>query len=119
MFDQFKAMGQVAALLRDKEKLREAGERVKARLEAVRAEGEAGGGAVRATVNGKMSLISLELAPALLSGGEKPMVEGLIIEAVNKAGEAAQERARAALDEEAREMGLPELPGGIGGLLGG
>lgn len=119
MFDQFKAMGQVAALLKDKDRLRAAGDRVKERLEAVRAGGEAGGGAVRATVNGKMTLVALELAPPLVAGGDKAMVELLIIEAVNNAAAAAQDRARAAVEEEAQELGLPNLPGGLGGLLGG
>ena len=44
MFDKLKTMGAVASLLKDKDKLREIGTRLKQRAEEVRASGEAGGG---------------------------------------------------------------------------
>ena len=44
VFDQFKAMGALAGLMKNREKIREAGERMQASLEAARIVGQAGGG---------------------------------------------------------------------------
>src|SRR5690349_16160820 len=68
MFDKLKAMGAVASLLKDKDKLREIGARIKQRAEETRAAGEGGGGAVRVTVNGQMRVLEVELTPALVAG---------------------------------------------------
>ncbi|HYB90633.1 MAG TPA: YbaB/EbfC family nucleoid-associated protein [Candidatus Binataceae bacterium] len=44
---------------------------------------EAGGGMVRATVDGSMRLRKIELDPAVLAANDKPMLEDLIVVAVN------------------------------------
>jgi hypothetical protein len=46
---------------------------------------EAGGGMVRATADGSMRIRRIEIEPALLSAGDKPMLEDLIVVAVNDA----------------------------------
>ena len=65
MFDQFKAMGAIAGLLKDKERVRAAMERFREKLERMRVTGTAGGGAVRVVVNGKMIAEDVQLDPAL------------------------------------------------------
>ena len=44
MLDSFKAMGAITGLMKNKDKLEDAGRRIQAELEALRVEGEAGGG---------------------------------------------------------------------------
>ena len=102
MFDSLKSMGAVASLLKDKEQLVEAGRRVQEKLEALRVTGESGSGAVRATVTGKMRVVSIEMGPAVTSGlgadeASRAMAQNLIAAAVNDAMEHAQRAARDAI----------------------
>lgn len=124
MFDQFKALGQVAGLLKDRERLKAAGERVRQRLDEHRCEGEAGGGAVRAVVTASMRVVSLEVQPVVFSGAasggpaDHEAAQAMIAEALNAALEKAQAEAKDILTEEARTLGLPDLGGGgLGNLL--
>lgn len=123
MFDKLKAMGALAGLLKDKDRVRAAVERVKARAEEIRAEGQAGGGAVRAVASGKLRIVSIEIAPALASGmavDEKTrrLAGDLIAEAVNGALAAAGEQIGAEVRREAKDLGLEEFAGSLGGLGG-
>ncbi|MEO1128494.1 MAG: YbaB/EbfC family nucleoid-associated protein [Planctomycetota bacterium] len=124
MFDNMKAMGAIAGLLRNKERLREIGEEFQQRIERVSVIGSAGSGAVRVTMNGKLRVEEVQLDPSLIAGlgaggeGGREMAESLLAEAYN----AAQVQAQAMIREEARrlaeEYDLPDLPG-MDSLLGG
>ncbi|MBN1301040.1 MAG: YbaB/EbfC family nucleoid-associated protein [Melioribacteraceae bacterium] len=50
---------------------------------------DAGGGMVKATVNGRKELISVKIEDEVASGSDKEMLEDLIVAAVNKALESA------------------------------
>ncbi len=122
MFDKFKAMSTMAALMKNKDQLKAAGERVKAKSQEIRATGEGGGGAVRVTVSGQMKVLAVELQPALVSGmaaddRTRELAGNLIAEAVNNANQSAQMQMKALIEKEAKELGLPDLPGDITGLL--
>lgn len=122
MFDKLKAMGAMAALLKDKERLRESAQRIKQRAAEVRAEGEAGAGAVRVTVDGAMHVLRVEMQPALVAGmaadeRTRELAGTLIADAVNAAIKLAQEKMKVVVSQEAKEMGLPDLPGDLGGML--
>jgi DNA-binding protein YbaB len=122
MFDKLKTMGAVAALLKDKDKLREMGARLKQRAEEVRAAGEAGGGAVRVTVNGQMRVLEVEMTPALVAGmaadeRTRALAGSLIADAVNNATATAQAMMKTVIDKESRELGLPDLSDSLGSLL--
>lgn len=121
MFDQFKAMGAIAGLMKDKERLREAADRVKARLEAAEVTGESGGGAVRAVVNGTTTVLSVHVEPALAvgfgDGANRAMAESLIAEAVNDGLTRARVAAQKIIEEEAEAMGLADLLPGLRGFL--
>lgn len=123
MFDQLKAMQSVAALLKNKEQLAEAAERIKAKTEALRVTGEAGGGACRATVTGRMQVIDLTLDPALLAGMSvdektRDLATSLIKDAVNDAMAKAQEQVKQMIAKEAEALGLPGVSDQLSGLLG-
>jgi DNA-binding protein YbaB len=122
MFDKLKAMGAMAALFKDKDRLRETGARIKQRAEETRASGEAGGGAVRVTVNGQMKVLEVELTPALAAGmaadeRTRALAGSLIADAVNSAIGTAQVMMKAVIEKEGRELGLPDLGEGIGNLF--
>ena len=121
MLDQFKAMGAIAGLLKDKEKVKAASDRVRAKLEAPRVEGAAGGGAVRATVTGTAKVLSVSIDPAIgagfASGENKSLAESLVAEAVNDGLTKAREAAQAIVEAEAQEMGLADMIPGLKNFL--
>lgn len=122
MFDKLKAVQAIGSLMKNKEQLAEAGERVKAQLETLRVDGEAGSGACRAVVNGKMKLIDLTLEPALLAGmavdeKTRDLATALIKDAINDATTKAQDRVQAIIAKEAEELGLGDLAPQLSGLL--
>jgi len=121
MFDNLKAMGAVAGLMKNKERLREAGDRVKEKMARARLTGEAGGGAARAVVSGQMRVVEVELSGPLVAGmaaddQTRALAGNLIAEAVNAALEQAQRLLQEEISKEAKELGLPDLPG-LGNLL--
>lgn len=122
MFEQMKAMGAIAGLLKNKDKLAEAAARVKRTLDDRPAMGEAGGGAVRVTVGSELKVTRVEIAPAVVAGmtsgaAALQQVEELIADATNDALKRAQERVKEAIDREAKDLGIEGLGDQIGGLL--
>lgn len=121
MLDQFKAMGAIAGLLKDKEKVKATADRVKAKLDATVVTGSAGGGAVRAQVSGSARVLSVHVEPALAVGfgddESRAMAQALIAEAVNDGLRLARESAQAIIEEEANEMGLADMIPGLRNFL--
>ncbi|WP_334110603.1 YbaB/EbfC family nucleoid-associated protein [Thermodesulfitimonas autotrophica] len=74
-------------------------------LGAKTAEATAGGGAVRAVVNGRQELVALEIRPEVVDPDDVEMLQDIIVAAVNEALRESREMV-------AREMG--KLTGGLG-----
>jgi DNA-binding YbaB/EbfC family protein len=72
------------------------------------AEGSAGGGMVKATVNGRLELLRIHIEPSVLQGGDTQMLEDLIIAAVNQGIRAAQQQMA---DEMSKLTGGLKIPG--------
>jgi DNA-binding YbaB/EbfC family protein len=112
MFDMMKMMG----------KMKEVQTRIKEaqdNLVKLRASGESGAGMVKATVNGKRQLISLDIDPSLLKAEDKGVVQDLIVAAVNKASDEAESLAREEM-RKSTEGFLPNIPGmDLSNLVGG
>lgn len=114
MFDKLKAVGALAGLLKDKDRLRAVGDRLRARAEVVRGEGDAASGAVRAVASGKLQVVSVEVAPALAAGmaadeKTRALAGTLIVQAVNAALASAARQMHQETVREARELGLEEF----------
>ena len=80
------------------------------RLDAQQVEASAGGGIVKATVDGKGTIKALTIDPAVVDPEDVEMLEDLVLAAVNE----AQNKARALYEEEMKKVtgGLPmNLPG--------
>ena len=87
-------------------------ERIQGELAEATVEGSAGGGAVRAVVTGKQTLVSLTIDPGAVDPDDVEMLQDLVTAAVNDALEASRKLAE-------QKMGaLSSLTGGLGGLLG-
>jgi len=114
MFNQFKSMGAIAGVLKNKEKIKAAADELKERIAVTHAEGEAGSGAVRVVASADMKIVSVSLSPGAggaMDEASRAMLENLITEATNE----ALLRARALLQGEVvrltQELGLHDLPG--------
>lgn len=103
MFDMMKMMG----------KMKEVQTRIKQaqdNLVNVSASGESGGGMVKATVNGKKQLITLDIDAAILKADDKILIQDLVVAAVNKASEEADVLAKEEM-RKATDGLIPNIPG--------
>ncbi len=111
MFDMMKMMG----------KMKEVQARIKEaqdNLVRVVAHGESGAGLVKATVNGKKQLVSIDIDASLLKGDDKIILQDLIVAAVNKANEEAEVLAKEELRKSTEGL-LPNIPGlDLSGMMG-
>lgn len=100
MFDM---MGKVKEM---QAKMQEAQEK----LSEITAEGEAGGGMVKALVNGKKELLRIEVEPELFKPEDAKLTQDLIVAAVNNALRKVEEAAK---DEMAKVTDglMPKIPG--------
>ena len=112
MLDQLKAVSALAGILKDRDRLRLLAERIQARLELVRAEGSAGGGAVTAQVTGRMRVVGVDLGQRITmhSQADRALTQKLIAEAVNDALAKAELLAKDAALAEANAAGIPDIP---------
>ncbi len=103
MFDMMKMMG----------KMKEVQQRIKEaqdNLVHIRASAEAGGGMVKAIVNGKKQLVSLEIDPAILKADDQVLIQDLVVAAVNKASTEVEVLAKEEL-KKATDGLIPNIPG--------
>jgi DNA-binding YbaB/EbfC family protein len=111
MFDMMKMMG----------KMKEVQARIKEaqdNLVRVVAYGESGAGLVKATVNGKKQLVSIDIDSSLLKGDDKIILQDLVVAAVNKAIEEADVLAKEELRKSTEGL-LPNIPGlDLSGMMG-
>ncbi len=110
----FGSLGNMASLLKQAQEIPKRLKEMQERLAAMTFEGEAGAGAVVATVNGKADLVKLQIKPEVVRPEDREMLEDLVIAAVT----AAAAKAKQALQEESAKItGGLNLPG-LEGLLG-
>ncbi len=124
MFEGLKNLSGLAEMMKDLPRMKQKLDEVKERLGEIETSAETGGGAVRATVNGRLRVVSVEIDTILMSSlidsdqeEDRALAQELIAGAVNAALEKAQERAADEFSAAAQEMGLPIPPGGLAGLL--
>ncbi|MFT7033827.1 MAG: DNA-binding YbaB/EbfC family protein [Cyclobacteriaceae bacterium] len=103
MFDMMNMMGKVKEM---QEKMKVAQES----LAEIIVEGESGAGMVKAKVNGKKELISIDIDSALFKEEDKEMVQDLIVAATNKALTEADIQSKEKLKESTEGM-MPNIPG--------
>jgi DNA-binding YbaB/EbfC family protein len=88
-------------------------EEVQRKLAQTVVEGQSGGGAVTATVNGKKQLLKIRIDPSAVVGlsGSQPdveMLENLVVAAVNEAGRKADDAMQSSMQS---MLGGLKLPG--------
>ena len=83
---------------------------VRERLDDIMVESEAGGGMVRVVANANRKVMKIHIDPDIIDKDDPEIMEDLIIAAVNKALEKAEERGREELESATKGM-LPNIPG--------
>lgn len=112
MFDMMKMMGKVKEV---QAKMKEA----QAELAQIEVEGESGAGLVKALVNGQKQLLKIDVDDSLVNTADKDVLQDLIVAAVNKATEAADEKAKEHMKQYTEGM-LPNIPGmDLGSMFNG
>jgi len=101
MFDK---ISQMFGMLRNLPKMKEEMQKLQQRLGQITAEGDAGGGMVRAKVNGQMEVLSCTIADEAMRGNDKELLEDLIRSAVNQALQKVRQQIA---EETSKAAGLP------------
>ena len=98
--------GNMSNMLKQAQQVQKKIEDVQNELDDLNINGESGGGMVKATVNGKMELLNLDLQNEIFEE-DKDLIEDLIISAINNAMTKAQEESQSRMNAV------------TGGMLGG
>jgi DNA-binding YbaB/EbfC family protein len=110
----FKELGQMASLMKNLPKIREEMSKLQGKMSQITAEGDAGGGMVKVRVNGHLEVTKCVISDEALKGGDKELLEDLIVGAVNQAVKKAREQVAEETAKMASGFGLPPglgLPG--------
>lgn len=103
MFDMMKMMGKVKEM---QSKMKEAQEN----LVHIQETGESGAGMVKATVNGKKQVVSIDIDDSLLQKDDKEMLQDLTVAAINIALEKADASAKEEIKKHTEGI-MPNIPG--------
>ncbi len=87
-------------------KLKEAQEN----LDKITAEGESGGGMVKAIVNGRKKVISVVIEESLMTPQDKEMVQDLVVAAINNALQNVELKSNEEIKKTTEGM-MPNIPG--------
>ena len=110
----FEKLGQIASLMKNLPRMQEEMGKLQGRIAQITADGDAGGGMVKAKVNGQMELLSCTLSEDALRGNDKELLEDLIRGAVNQALHQVRQKIAEETAKAAGGLGLPPgmtLPG--------
>ena len=101
----FEKLGQIASLMKNLPKMQEEMGKLQSRIAQITTEGDAGGGMVKAKVNGHMEVVACVISDEAMK--DKELLEDLVRAAVNQ----AVQKAKLAVAEETSKMasglGLP------------
>jgi len=100
--------GGLGGLMKQAQQMQAEMARAEQELQALRVDGSAGGGAVRATVTGKLDLVSVTIDPDVVDPADVEMLQDLVVAAV---GDALAQARRAGEERMARVTGGLRLPG--------
>ena len=108
-------LGQLMNVLKNAGQIKQNMAQMNERMAAARFTGQAGGGQVTATVDGKGDLVSLRIEPGLVTAGDVEMLEDLICAAVRDAVRLSRESAQKEMETAMGGLNL----GGMMDMLGG
>ncbi len=105
-----KGFPNMSNLIKQAQKLQAKIEKIQEELEEKTVEATAGGGMVKAVVNGKQELVSIHIDPEVIDPEDPEMLQDLIVAAVNEALSKAKELVAEEMKKLAQGLGIPGLP---------
>ena len=79
-------------------------------LDNITAEGESGGGMVKATVNGRKKVLSVSIEESLMNSEDREMVQDLVVAAINTALQNVEAKSSEEIKKTTEGM-MPNIPG--------
>ena len=103
MFDMMKMMGQI-------KKTQELVKKAQEDLKNISETSESGAGLVKATVNGKKEVISIEINDSIINKKDKKITQDLIVAAINKAIKDVDFKSKEYIKSKTKDI-IPDIPG--------
>ncbi len=100
----------MAGMMKQLQKVQEKMARIQEELESKTVLGEAGGGVVKVTANGKQRIVKIQIDKEVADPSDIEMLEDLVLAATNKALEDAGKMAQEEVGKATSGM-LPNIPG--------
>lgn len=119
MFKQLGQLGNLASLVKQAQQMTTRMQEVNEQLRARRVEGIAGGGMVKAEVNGLGEVLRVQIEPTLVQRGEREMIEDLLPAAINDAQGKAKQLHAEAMQSLTEGMNVPGLGDALANMTGG
>lgn len=101
--------GNMNNMMKQVQKMQKQMGEMQAELETREVEATAGGGAIKAVVNGKKELINIEIQPEVVDPDDIEMLQDLIIAAVNEAVKKAEEMMEKEMGKITGGMNIPGM----------
>lgn len=108
----FEKLGQIASLMKNLPKMQEEMGKLQSKIAQITADGDAGGGMVKAKVNGHMEVIACVISDDAMK--DKELLEDLVRSAINQAMQKAKQAAAEETSKMATGLGMPagfQMPG--------
>ncbi len=103
----FGGLGDMAKLMKDMQKVQENMEAAQADLDNARLDATSGGGVVKAVVDGKGKLVSLEIKPEAVDPDDVEMLQDLLVTAIQEAEAKADDYQKERLQSVTGGLQLP------------
>ncbi|MFO7153076.1 MAG: YbaB/EbfC family nucleoid-associated protein [Bacillota bacterium] len=105
----FGGMGNINKLMKQVQKMQEDMVKLQEELKEKTVEAAAGGGVVKAVVNGKKELVEIKIQPEAVDPDDVEMLEDLILAAVNEALQKAEEMVTSEMAKLTGGLNIPGL----------
>ncbi|MED3661431.1 YbaB/EbfC family nucleoid-associated protein [Ureibacillus sp. FSL K6-8385] len=102
-----RGMGNMQSMLKKMQKMQKEMLQAQEELNAKEFEGTAGGGMVKATVNGERKVLDISIDPSVVDPEDVEMLQDLIIVAINEALKKVEEETAATMGKFTQGLNLP------------
>ena len=107
MFKGLGGLGDMAGMMKKAQEMQQQMGQLQEDLHDIMVVGESGAGLVKATASAKGELRGLDIDPSIFNGGDKEVVEDLILAAIKDAQSKASDKAQSEMEKLTEGLGLP------------